>query len=124
MQRKLIPAILGTVLAFGMGFAIAFFVIFGMRTSVPYEMAVQAATRDRAVNQALGEPVRPGWWVMGEIETSPNSGSASMTVPLTGANGRGRLNFSATKSPEGWALNSIVVRVNGTGDVITVNPDR
>ena len=111
----LLPA--GCVAAIG-------FLVFGLfRTSDVYTEALERAREDLRVVEALGEPIEPGWWMMGSINISGPSGDADFSLPLSGPDGSGTLYVVAEKSAGEWAFETLLVEIDGTGERIDLLGD-
>lgn len=54
-----------------------------IKSSGAYQHALARAQSDPAVIAALGEPIRAGWFVQGNISTSGASGDADLAIPST-----------------------------------------
>jgi hypothetical protein len=94
-------------------------VVFGaIRSTDVYQEALARARANPAVVEALGEPIEPGWWVTGSIETTGNLGDADFTIPVSGPNGSGRLNAVARKSGGPWEFFRLEVVVDGRSQPI------
>jgi len=84
---------------------------FGLLTlEISYRMLKQAPvmteaflriSADPRVRQALGEPIRMGWAVTGELEDLPDQGTARMNFTLRGPQGAATVKMRAEKSPTG-----------------------
>ena len=98
--------------------AIGVLVFWLMRASDFYQHSVDIAVNNRAVIQALGEPVRPGWWVMGEISSSGMSESGDLRIPLKGSRGKGTLYAAGRVDAGRYTYFNLAVYVSGTGEVI------
>ena len=86
-----------TAVILGIALCIAFVlgilaIVFGaMRSSTPYQEAMQTINANSAAVEALGEPIEAGWLMSGSIETSGSSGTASFSIPVSGPKGSGTL---------------------------------
>ena len=58
-------------------------------------------TTDARVREALGEPIRMGWAVTGELEDLPEQGTARLDYSLRGPKGWAKVKLRAEKSPTG-----------------------
>ncbi len=56
---------------------------------------------DARVRAALGEPIRMGWAVTGELEDLPEQGTARLDFSLRGPRGPAQVKLRAEKSPTG-----------------------
>jgi hypothetical protein len=101
-----------------------FFAIFGsMKSSTPYQHAVEVATHDPRVLATLGAPVKPGWLMGGSINVAGDSGSADLTIPLEGATRKGKLYVVAKKAEGEWSYQTLAVRTeDGTGRIDLLRP--
>src|SRR5262245_45010981 len=87
-------------------FTLAFGVI---KSSDVYTDALVKAKADNQVKALLGEPLEPGFWVTGKIEVSGSSGSADLSIPLSGPKGSATLCVVAKKSAGKWAYTTLEV---------------
>ncbi|MET0581772.1 MAG: cytochrome c oxidase assembly factor Coa1 family protein [Pseudoxanthomonas sp.] len=93
--------------------------LFGMiKSSDAYRQGLQRAQHSPAVVAALGEPIREGWLVMGNISVNGPSGEANLQIPLSGPKGEGDLYLEATKSAGQWNYRTLLVRVDGARESI------
>ena len=112
------------LLACGGFFAVIFVAVFGaIKSSEPYTDAVAKAKASPAVEEALGNPIEPGYFVTGNIETSGSSGKADMAIPISGPKGEGTLYVVAKKSDGAWMFETLAVEVSGGGDRINLLSD-
>jgi cytochrome oxidase complex assembly protein 1 len=89
-------------------------VVFGsIRSSTPYKESVALAQSDSRVTEALGTPVKAGYFCSGQINTNNNSGDANLSIPLHGPKGGGILEVKATKSGGTWTYQVMKVDVKG-----------
>jgi hypothetical protein len=93
--------------------AIFFAVSGSLKTSIPYQHAVEVATHDPRVLARLGAPVKPGWMLADSINTSGGSGSADLTIGLEGTVHKGQLYVAAKKAEGEWSYETLAVRVEG-----------
>lgn len=88
--------------------------IFGaLKSSSPYQHAVTRAQTDPAVIAALGEPIRTGWFVQGNIGVDGASGNADLAIPLDGSRADGTLYVVAEKKAGEWRYETLAVNVDG-----------
>lgn len=67
-------------------------VVFGfMRSSDVYQHALERASSNEAVVEALGEPIGPGWYLTGSIDVQGASGRADVSIPIAGPRGEGTI---------------------------------
>lgn len=106
--------------------ALVFGVLAVVKRSDVYEEAVSRARTEPRVTAALGEPVEPGWFVMGSVEVSGPGGEASLSIPLEGPRGEGTLYVEATKRAGAWVYETLQLAVEGSGeriDLLGEEPD-
>ena len=104
-----------TVLFFGVIAFVAFIgvaVIGSMRNSDPYKDSLARARNDPRVIAALGSPMKPGLFITGSINTTNDSGSADLTIPISGPNGKGSIHVKATKTSGKWSYSEMKATVN------------
>ena len=58
-------------------------------------------TKDPRVREAVGEPIRMGWAVTGELEDLPDEGTARMEFSILGSKGPAAVKMRAEKSATG-----------------------
>lgn len=120
--KWLIPAgVLGAVLFCASLVILILVIVFGaIRSSDVYQMALEQARQSPAVVRALGEPIEPGFFPSGSLETSGSSGSANLKIPLTGRRDVGTLYVMATKRGGEWSFSQLAVEVESTGERINL----
>ena len=124
------PVPAGTRLTFpgrlGLGLLRLFLSVFfrAFRSSGAYKEAVARARAHRGVQDALGGPIDPGFWVGGSIHVSGATGSASLATPLHGSRADGMLRASARKAAGVWTFDRLQVQVRGglTIDLLASDP--
>ncbi len=126
-NKKLKWIILAVVLAFllliGLFVGGLLAVIFGaLKSSEPYQHAVQTATHDPRVLASLGAPVKPGWLPSGSIHVSGPSGNADLALSLQGTARKGTLYVVAKKSAGRWTYQTLELRVEGEPDLDLLQP--
>jgi hypothetical protein len=88
------------------------------RASYPYELAVQRATASPAVAEAIGVPLHIGWFVSGSVNFSGAEGSASLSIPISGPKGRGRIMVVGKKHLNVWKFDVFEVDAQGKDEPI------
>lgn len=106
------------VLIVGFVAAIMWFVFGLMKSSDAYQQAFTKAQTNPAVVSSLGEPVKGGLLVSGSINVNGPSGTATLTIPISGPKGAGTVYVRATKFMGEWTFDELVVRIEGTGEKI------
>jgi len=85
----------------------------GMKSTDAYHEAVERAKASPQVHTALGEPVKIGWFISGNVHVSGPSGDAELSVPLSGPQGKGTLYVTARKRAGHWQYEVLEVAVEG-----------
>lgn len=99
---------------------VIFFIVFSMlRSSEVVTAAVARAEADSRVAAVLGAPIEVGWLIGGSMNTATEgSGSADLTIPLSGPKGRGRLRLTANQSGGEWEFSSLTFTISDAGETI------
>lgn len=85
-------------------------IVFGaIKSSDVYHGARTAAEQDPRVIQALGSPVKAGFWVTGNVKVQNRRGEADIGFPVSGPKGRGRVHAVATRDSGGWHYTEMTV---------------
>jgi photosystem II stability/assembly factor-like uncharacterized protein len=77
------------------------------------KLAFAQAQSNAGVVQRLGEPIKRGWFIEGNEETSGASGKADLSIPLSGPKGKGTLYVVANRSGGEWKFETLQVKVEG-----------
>ena len=115
-----VPLLSAVALTLFAGFMLLIFsaVLGMMKSSDAYQQALQAARKDPTVAMALGEPIKEGWFIMGNINVNGPSGEANLQIPISGPKGEGDIYLEATKSAGQWNYSTLLVRVDGSDEPI------
>jgi Cytochrome oxidase complex assembly protein 1 len=110
----------GGLLVCGGGIALFVLFVFGLRKdSEPYQYALALAKADARVQAALGELIREGFVVGGDvIGERTEGGQASLSIPISGPKGSGAILVVAARSAGRWHYSTIRVTVAGQAGVI------
>jgi hypothetical protein len=84
-----------------------------MRGSYAYQLAVKRATESPAVAAKLGNPLHVGWLVSGNVNFSGSEGSASLSIPVSGPNGKGQIIVVGKKHANRWNFETLELNVAG-----------
>jgi hypothetical protein len=104
-------AVLGTY------FVVTFF-LHAMKSSGGYQEALATARSNPAAVQALGTPIKDGWFPTGSVQSSGTTGESDLAIPVSGPRAKGTLYVRATKSMGAWRFTRLVLQVKGTGEQI------
>jgi hypothetical protein len=90
--------------------AFIIFVVFAaMRSADPYRDAVARAQTDPRVIEALGSPVKPGWFMSGSIKTQNDTGSADISVSVSGPKQSASVAVIGSKQGGRWTYTKMLV---------------
>lgn len=81
-----------------------------MKSSGAYELAMAHATGSPAIEQRLGSPIESGFLVTGSFETSGASGSADLSIPISGPKGKARIYIRAQRIAGQWEPDLLIVQ--------------
>ena len=88
---------------------IVFVVGAAMRSSDPYKEATRRAQSDPRVIEALGSPIKPGYFVSGSINTANDSGTCDIAVPVSGPKGKAKIYVTGTKERGRWSYSKMIL---------------
>ena len=114
----MVPVCVLTPIVFCGGFVtlIISFVFGVMKSTEPYQVALETVQANQTVQAALGTPIEPGFWVMGNFEINNQSGYADLSIPVSGPSGEGRIFVVAGKSAGIWTYDTLVIDLDPTGE--------
>lgn len=98
--------------------ALFFGAVFGvMRSSGACQAAVARAGSTPAIVQALGAPLKVGWFVTGTLDPGRH---AEMTIPISGPRGKARIYVVASNATGEWTFSTLTVKIMATGERISL----
>lgn len=114
-RRWVVLGLVGLVTGvFGIGLATLHMSYAMLKKTEVMQEAIRRVSADRRVVEAIGEPIRVGWSVTGEIEDLPDRGTARLDFSVWGSQGRAKVALRADKSPTGqWRY--LLLEVKPTG---------
>lgn len=123
--KGLVVAVLGFVVAavLALMLAVVGLVMWSIRQSDVFRMAMQRARQDPRVTQSLGTPIEPSWLVAGSMSVENDSGNAKFSVGIHGPKQEGKLYLDARKRMGEWTFNSLTVKT-AAGEEIEVVPPK
>jgi len=96
--------------------------VFGvMKSSAAYSGALDRARAAPAVIDAIGTPIREGFFVAGNINVSGPSGKAELAIPVSGPKGDATIYVVASRTLGEWHFERIVVQIDRTGKRIDLS---
>jgi hypothetical protein len=89
-----------------------------MKSSGGYQEALAATRGNPAAVQALGTPIKDGWFPTGNVQSSGTTGVSDLAIPVSGPRAKGTLYVRATRSMGDWRFTMLVLQIKGTGEKI------
>jgi hypothetical protein len=90
------------------------------RKSIVYQEALARAGQSPEVINRIGEPLRPGLVLQGQLNVSGSSGSAKMEIPISGPRGKATILLDARKLYGAWMFNTLEVHFEGKSEVVNL----
>ncbi|HEV2467719.1 MAG TPA: cytochrome c oxidase assembly factor Coa1 family protein [Candidatus Sulfotelmatobacter sp.] len=90
-----------------------------------YNQAISRAPLNPLVREQIGEPIRAGWFISGELSVNGSSGKADLKIPISGPRGKGSIRAIASKRAGVWTFTWLQVNVTGHDgaiDLLSVQP--
>lgn len=115
-KLAVIIVVLAGVAFVGLFVGIFFFVMRMMTSNGAYQGALEKARKNPEVVALVGEPVEPGTFITGNINTSNDSGRADLSIPISGPKGSGTLRVIAEMQLGVWKFKHLEF-VSGTATV-------
>ncbi|MET0645762.1 MAG: cytochrome c oxidase assembly factor Coa1 family protein [Pyrinomonadaceae bacterium] len=81
---------------------IVFVAMSAIKSSEVYQGALKAAQAHPAAVERLGQPIKDGWFVKGNVKFEGGSGSANFEVPVSGPTNAGTLYVRAVNEGGAW----------------------
>jgi Cytochrome oxidase complex assembly protein 1 len=89
-----------------------------MKSTDVYKEALARAKADPAVIEALGSPIKDGFFVSGNTNVNGASGESNLAIPISGPKGKETIHVSANKSLGRWNYSGLVMEVSQTHERI------
>jgi len=103
--------------------ALLIVVVFGaMKSTDVYKGAVARAKSNPEVVEALGSPLKEGWFLSGHTHVTGSSGEADLAIPISAPKGKGTIYLVATKSAGEWNYSKLVAEIAKTKKRIDLEP--
>jgi Cytochrome oxidase complex assembly protein 1 len=100
-------------------FACIVLIVFGaLKSTDVYKTAVARAKANPAVVEALGTPIKEGWYLSGKTNVEGPTGTADISIPISGPKGKGTIYATATKSAGRWNYTTLEVEIAKTSERI------
>ena len=98
-----------------------FFATSMMKQSEAYKIALARAQANSAVIEAIGSPISQKGIVSGNSNVNGATGEVNLSIPLSGPKGKATLYVEAKKSTDIWLFQTMVVKIEKTGERIDLN---
>jgi hypothetical protein len=85
-----------------------------MKSTDVYKDALARAKADPVVIEALGSPIKDGFFMSGNTNVNGASGESNLAIPIFGPKGKGTIYVSAQKSLGEWNYSGLVVEIRQT----------
>ena len=105
----------------GCALTVFFFATSMMKQSEAYKIALARAQANSAVIEAIGSPISQKGIVSGNSNVNGATGEANLSIPLSGPKGKATLYVEAKKSTDIWLFQTMVVKIEKTGERIDLN---
>ena len=106
---------LSSVILLAAFIAVIMIFVFGlMKSSDAYKLALDKAKSSPEVIEALGTPIREGYFTSGNINVSGPSGNADLAIPISGPKGGATIYLEAQKSAGEWSFSKLIVEIKGS----------
>ena len=96
---------------------IFFVAMSAMKSSDVYQGALRAAQAHPAAIERLGEPIKDGWIVTGNVQINASGGNANLEIPLSGPKNSGKLYVRATNPDGNWMYERLDLATEGGGTI-------
>ena len=95
-----------------------------MRSSDAYQGALLRVKQAPAAIEALGSPIKEGFFFTGNIKVSGPSGRAELAIPVTGPKGRATIFVVATKSLGAWHFDQLILQTDQPEQRIDISENK
>ncbi|MBV8856461.1 MAG: TonB family protein [Acidobacteria bacterium] len=92
---------------------IVFVAMSAIKSSEVYQGALKVAQTHPAAVERLGQPIKDGWLVNGNVNFENGSGNANFEVPVSGPKNSGTLRVSAVNTGGAWMYQRLDLVVGG-----------
>ncbi|MFL6336893.1 MAG: cytochrome c oxidase assembly factor Coa1 family protein [Pyrinomonadaceae bacterium] len=92
---------------------IVFVAMSAIKSSEVYQGALKVAQTHPAAVERLGQPVKDGWFVQGNVKLDAGGGHADLQVPVSGPKNSGTLYVSAVSTDGTWMYERLDLAVGG-----------
>ena len=100
--------------------SIVMIVFSAIKSTGPYKDAFARAKMHPAVIEALGSPIKEGFFVSGNTNVNGAAGEANLAIPISGPKGKGTIYVKAAKSLGRWSYSDLIVEIQATQNRINL----
>jgi hypothetical protein len=93
-----------------------------LKSSQVYVLSIQRAQNSPCAISKLGTPIAAQGLPQGSSSENNGSGSADLTIPITGPQGTGSLHTIASRENSVWTLTSVTLTAGGSSYDLPVEP--
>ncbi|MDN7124563.1 cytochrome c oxidase assembly factor Coa1 family protein [Pseudidiomarina terrestris] len=122
MKRDIKWLIIGLGIAAALMAVFVLFVYFVMSLvkGEAYDLSLAAVSKHAAVQVLLGEPIEPGFLVLGNVNISGPGGNAELQYSISGPKGEGTVFAYAIRDTGEWQLQRVVVDIDGAHERLQI----
>jgi hypothetical protein len=114
-RTKPIYIIVGAIVAALLSGGTFIVTVLGMlKGSEPYQLALARIQSSPAVSRALGQPIKPSFFVTGNINLSGAVGQAQFEFQVAGSKAKGQAALAAHRQGGTWVYEYLLVQVDPT----------
>ncbi|MFC1739212.1 cytochrome c oxidase assembly factor Coa1 family protein [Planctomycetota bacterium] len=95
-----------------------------IKSSYVYNDALVSAIANPEVISAIGEPIKEGFFVSGNVSISGSSGNAELTIPISGPKGKAIIFVVASRPAGEWIFSRQEVIVDKNNERINLLIDK
>jgi hypothetical protein len=94
-----------------------------LRNQEPCSRSLKAAQASEVMRRELGEPMRMGWMMSGNVSMVNDEGSASVTVPIEGPLGSASVHTEGTRAGGVWTFQQMEATIEKSGAKVDLLED-
>ena len=84
------------------------------------QQATEVLQSSRGGRDALGDPIRVGWFISGNMRLNGPGGAASFSIPVKGSRAAGHLEVRGTRNDGSWHIVDLYLIVDGNRAVVQI----
>jgi hypothetical protein len=100
-------------------------IITSFHNSDVYQLVWAKAAENSQVREQIGEPMTAAWFIFGQLNVNGSTGTANLSIPISGPKGKGSIRAVAYKSAGVWRFTYLQVSIDGRPgsiDLLSVQP--